>query len=290
MAISALAWLRPMVLLAALALPAGGLAQPPYPFVVTGVVVNSGHSRLIEDFVRTLSESAGYPLKPVFVSSYQRLSELLREHPGAIGWTCGAPFVEDRKAYGQQLVAVPLFKGRPLYYSVVLTRRDRSQRHLMDFKGQVFAYSDSRSNSGYVSPAFFLQRQGVEIRKFFRLLIHTGSHERSIEALLGGLADVAAVDEYVWVEYQRGHPDGTAVLHEIERMGPFPFTPIVAGPALKPEELGRIERSLRALASTAQGRTLLGAFGLDGFVHKPPEFFTPIATMVDALGTGRPVP
>ena len=258
--------------------------QSPHPFIVSGVIVNSDAAALIESFAKVLSEAAGYSLRVRFVDSYRALSEALREDTNALGWTCGAPFVEDHQRDGQQLVAIPLFRGQPTYHSLIITRRDRPERTLLDFKGEVFAYSDPRSNSGYVVPAYQLKKAGFDIRNYFRLLLHAGNHERSIEAVATGLADVAAVDEYVWVEYLKAHPEAARELREIERFGPFPFTPIVAGKNVDAETIRKLRQALLSLSRRDAGKQLLASFGLDGFTRKDEDFYRPIADMLHSLG------
>ncbi len=263
---------------AALAVP-----QKAHDFVVTGVVLNSGDAKLMERFARFLSEKAGYPMHVVYASNYTELSDRLRDHPDDVGWTCEAPFVEDHKAYGQQLVAVPLFDGKPLFHSLVMTQKGRKEKRLADFGGEVFAYSDIRSNSGYVAPAYELHQEHIDITRHFRLLIDAGSHERSIEALLSGLADVAAVDEYVWVQYAKAHPDAVGKLQVLERMGPYPFTPIVAGTGVDPAAMKRLENALTGMKADGKGHVLLENLGLDGFVLEPARFYTPIEKMLNAI-------
>jgi phosphate/phosphite/phosphonate ABC transporter binding protein len=265
------------------ALGHNGHENNPHPFVVSGVIVNSDGAERVENFVKVLSKAANYSLKVTHVDSYRDLSEALRTDPNAIGWTSAAPFVEDRRRDGQQLVSVPLFRGQPTYSSLIITRRGRAEKSLLAFKGQVFAYSDPRSNSGYVAPAYQLAKTGIEIHNFFRLMIHAGIHERSIEAVTNGLADVAAVDEYIWVEYLKLHPEIASTVYEIERFGPFPFTPIVAGRAVSPEAIARLQRALLSFSQQSDNARLLQAFGLDGFVTKQASFFDPIAKMMDSL-------
>lgn len=257
--------------------------QEPHVFVVSGVLVNSGNGRAIADFVGYLSRRADYPMRAVFVDSYRQLSIILRDKPDAVGWNCGAPYVEDQKEYGQQLIAVPLFQGRPLYHSLILSRSGGAEQRLLDFRDRVFVYSDPRSNSGYLAPSYALLQAGETMDDFFRLRIHTASHEKSIEALLGGLGDVAAVDEYVWVSFLRMHPQAADRLSELERMGPFPFTPIVAGVGVTEERRRRMTQALLSMDSDAQGRRLLAGFGLDGFVEVDVAFFEPIADMLKAV-------
>ncbi|MCF6209851.1 MAG: PhnD/SsuA/transferrin family substrate-binding protein [Gammaproteobacteria bacterium] len=272
------------LLLVSTQIHSGHDARQSHPFIVSGVVLSSDAALHIEDFAKLLGKAAGYPLRVRFVDSYNALSTALREDPSAIGWTCGAAFVEDRIRDGQQLVSIPLFRGQPTYHSLIITRRGRTEASLLDFKGQILAYSDGRSNSGYVVPAYQLKQAGFAIRNYFRLLLHTGNHERSIEAVANGLADVAAVDEYVWVEYLKMHPGIANELHEIERFGPFPFTLVVAGKAVDRHTLERLQQTLSGLAQSPGGKKLLDSFGIDGFVKKENDFYRPIEDMMRTLG------
>jgi len=253
------------------------------PFVVSGVIINSYSGNLIERFTRYLSTKSGYPLQVVYVNKYSELSRVLRENPEAIGWTCGAPYVQDSEVSGQQLVAVPLLNTKPTYYSLILTRTGRSEKTLADFRGGVLAYSDPRSNSGFLSPKYALHKQGIDIDKHFRLLLNTGNHESSINALLNSLADVAAIDEYVWLAYLNKHPEAGKALHEIERMGPFPFTPIVAGSEISADDINRLSSALLDMNDDAEGRKLLSEFYLDGFVKKEPAFYQSIKNMLEEV-------
>ena len=255
----------------------------PVPFVISGVVVNSGSAKLVNRFVETLSVESGYPMKPVYVKSYAELSKILREKPNSIGWTCGAPYVQDRLKDGQQLISIPLFNNKPLYSSLIISHKEDPRKSLAEFKDKVFAYSDPRSNSGFVAPTYHLWSQGIDIKNHFRLLLHAGNHERSIEAMAHGLADVAAIDEYVWVDYIKQHPDTARSLHEIERLGPFPFTPIVAGRLVDKKIINNLQTILINLDKNKQGKLLLEAFGFDGFVIKEPEFYQPIQKMMETI-------
>ena len=257
------------------------------PFVVTGVIINSHNGHLIERFTEYLSTKSGYPLQVAYVNKYSDLSRALRENPKAIGWTCSVPYVQDSEANGQQLIAVPLFDKKPTDHSLILTRSERSEKNLIDFKGSVLAYSDPRSNPGFLSPRYALHKQGIDINKHFRLLLKTGSHEGSITALLHNLADVAAVDEYSWQSYLKKHPEASKTLHEIERMGPFPFTPIVAGNEVDTKDANKLLSTLLNMNNNATGKALLAELYLDGFVEKKPAFYQPIKNMLQEVNIDK---
>lgn len=260
-----------------------GSHQDKHLFIVSGVIVNKDNVKKIEHFLQTLEEKSGYPLKPFYVDDYSRLSQTLREHPNALAWTCGAPYVEDHIKDQQQLIAVPLFKKAPFYKSLIVTQKHNPGKSLSDFKGKIFVYSDPRSNSGYVAPSWLLKKNGIDINNFFHLKLHAGTHERSLEALYKGLANVGAIDEYIWFNYTKSKPEIAERLHVIDEIGPFPFTPIVAGSQVPKDVIKNIQDALVKLDGEGL-KTLDKNFGLDGFVIKDDSFYQPIKEMMLFIG------
>jgi len=249
----------------------------------SGVILDQGNNPLLENFTHWLAQKANYPLTTSYTENYQAITADLQQHPTSLAWTCGAPFVEDHATDGQILVAVPLFHGKPTYHSITIMRAGRTEKSLLDFKGQILAYSDPRSNSGFIVPTFVLHEHGIDIHKYFRLLLYTGLHEGSIEAVLGGLADVANVDEYILVQYLKSHPQAEGKLIQIKQYGPFPFTPIVAGHSTPKAVIQRLQHALLGMANDVEGKKILAQLGLDGFVIKPASFYQPIADMLQAI-------
>ena len=82
------------------------------------------------------------------------------------------------------------------------------------------------------------------------------------------------------MEYVKTHPEAARKLKEIERMGPYPFTPVVAGPKVDAANLKKLEDALSGMKADARGRALLKDFGMDGFVIEPDSFYAPIAKML----------
>jgi len=251
-------------------------------FVVSGVVINSGTSKKIEKFVEMIEKKSGYKLKPFYVNSYDRLSETLRNNPDALAWTCGSVYVQDHIQDRQQLVAIPLFNNMPTYSSYIVARKDDTRKKLTEFKAASFAYSDIRSNSAYLSFGILLKKRGFDIKDFFRVKVHTGTHERSIESVYKGVADIAAIDEYIWVEYLKTQPYLSKGLHVIEKNGPFPFTPIVAGSGVNRQTLQKVQNSLINMNKT-ELQNFKNDFNMDGFILKDSSFYEPIKQMLTEI-------
>ncbi len=263
----------------------GGIiaAQEEHLFVVSGVVVNSDSGKKVDNFIKMIEKESAYKLKPYYVRSYARLSEILQANPKSLAWTCGAPFVEDSIKDGQQLIAIPLYENRATYRSFIVSRKEDAEKKLLDFKGKIFAYSDPRSNSGFVVPAAEIKKQGYDIKTFFSTNINTGLHEKSIEAVYRGVADVAAIDEYVWVEYTKKHPKFQKELHVIEKIGPYAFTPIVAGKEVSKETIKKIQEVLIGMNKEELAR-FKKDFNMDGFVLKDKSFYESIKKNMLLLG------
>ena len=58
------------------------------------------------------------------------------------------------------LVAVPVWKGKPLYQSYLIAAATRKRRRLRDLAGTVHAFSDPDSNSGYLVTPRCARRDG----------------------------------------------------------------------------------------------------------------------------------
>ena len=52
-------------------------------FVISGVVVSSGNSKKIENFIKMIVDKSTYEIKPYYVQSYEHLSQTLADYPDA---------------------------------------------------------------------------------------------------------------------------------------------------------------------------------------------------------------
>ena len=96
-------------------------------------------------------------------------------------WICGFPFVAYRPQLS--LVAVPVWRGQPLYRSYLIAGRDQTAASLDDLKGDTHAFSDPDSNSGWLVTATALARQGLTPDRFFSQTIFTWGHRNVVRAV-----------------------------------------------------------------------------------------------------------
>lgn len=224
-------------------------------------------------------------LRPVvFVQrgSYREIVNLVRTGKIDFAWLCGYPFVRFRTEL--RLVAVPLWRGQPLYQSYLIVPSDdtRSQS-LKDLRGKVFAYSDPDSNSGFLYPQYLLTLAGENSALYFSKTFFTWAHRKVVEAVGIGLADGGAVDGYVWETLAETHPDLARATRIINRSDDLGYPPFVARPDIQPQELERFRAALLGMSADPAGADLLKSLRLDGFVAGDPGLFDGIARMAEKV-------
>lgn len=209
---------------------------------------------------------------------YSETIELLRDGRLDAAWVCGFPYVRFRSTL--QLIAVPLFEGKPLYRSyLIVPAEDASTSSIFDLRGKVFAFSDPDSNSGFLYPSYVLRSAGERSEAFFKRSFFTWAHRKVVDAVASRLAQGGAVDGYVWETLHRTPGATTARTRVVARSPEFGHPPIVARANLAPDLAQDLRAAFTGMTRDAEGRALLANLNLDGFVPGNEQLFDSIAGM-----------
>jgi phosphonate transport system substrate-binding protein len=226
-----------------------------------------------------LEERLQRPIEFVTRSSYRGIMDLIRSSRLDFAWVCGYPFVRHQSEL--KLVAVPIWQGKPLYRSyIIVAARDSRPQALLDLGGRVFAFSDPDSNSGHLYPRYALIRAARDPEVFFARTFFTWAHRLVIRAVAEGVAQGGAVDGYVYDVVATLQPDLVARTRVIQRSPEFGHTPFVARRDIDEREEQAFFDALAAMATDAQGQTLLRSMKLDGFTRGNLALFDSIAEMM----------
>jgi phosphonate transport system substrate-binding protein len=233
-----------------------------------------------------LQRATGYPVSLITRRTYQEITALLTSGQLDAAWICGFPFVAHRNEL--QLVAVPLWHQKPLYQSYLIVDRDRKANDLADLKGDIHAFSDPDSNSGFLVTRAALAERALRPESFFTKAFFTYGHRNVIRAVASGLAGSGSVDGYVYDVVAELEPEltaGTRVLEASEWLG---FPPIAAPKIVANESrLSALTKALLSMANDPEGRAVLQMLKLDGFAAEDPSLFDAIsakAALVAAAG------
>ena len=220
------------------------------------------------DFLRQLrsyfEEKLGEPVTFVQRHSYSEVVDGLRSGQIDFAWLCGLPYVQHHNEL--QLVAVPLFEGRPFYRSyLIVPQEDGATESILALQDSVFAFADPDSNSGYLVPRSELQRAGLDSDNFFSQTFFTWSHTDVINAVASRLAAGGAVDSYVWESLAKRRPELTARTRVAWRSPEFGFPPFVSRADIDPERFSAMQALLLQMADNGDGAGFLAQLNLDGF-------------------------
>jgi len=213
---------------------------------------------------------------------YQAIHQLLSNGQIDAAWTCGYPFVRFQSQL--QLVAVPLYMGQSFYQSYLIRPLggDGTVRGWADLPGKVFAYSDPLSNSGWLVAQGEFAAAGISQKDLKRSFFAHG-HRNVADAVASRLADAGSIDGYVW-ETMRLHAMPGAMQTEViwkSRLHGFP--PLVASAGTEPARLDALQRALLGMPKDDEGRALLKALNLDGFIAGHSSIFDSIRQLARSV-------
>ena len=155
--------------------------------------------------------------------------------PGLVlGMTCGWPLITTLQHRVRVVGTFAYDLGgaaSPAYRSVIIARVEAP---LEDFNERSVAANSSGSLSGWISLLAAFDRGGAT---WPGAVTWTGSHLASIDAVRGGLADIASIDAVTWAHRQRDAPQTLEGLVVVGRGPLVPCLPIVIGGATSDEQL-----------------------------------------------------
>ncbi len=218
------------------------------------------------------------PVQFVQRGSYRDVVALLQQGQLDFAWLCGYPFVRNRRS--MKLLAVPLYRGEPLYRSyLIVPAGDKVSSSILDLRAKVFAFSDPDSNSGWLFPVHSLMRLRESPTAFFARSFFTWGHRKVVDAVGVGLAQGGAVDGYVWDTLAQLHPELTARTRIAEHSPPFGFPPFVARAGVSGGDFAAMQSVLMGMGADAEGRALLGRLNIDGFTAGSPALYDGVQAM-----------
>ena len=200
-------------------------------------------------------------------------------------WICALPYIQkaDAAAKSMELLAVPVPAGerylaKPVYFSDVIVRRDSPYQNLFDLRGAAWAYNEARSHSGYNVVRAYLAEFGQN-QRFFGEAFESGAHSASLEMVLRGMADGAAIDSTVleWILSRREKL--AERIRVIDTFGPSPIPPWIISRRVPFELAEKLRRALLDMERQEPGRATLESGRLTRFVQAQDSDYDPIRRM-----------
>jgi len=262
------------------------LKSVPIRFGLTAVIVTE-NLRFLDEWSEYLEQKMDRKVEFVLRKSYREVMDLLESGGIDFAWICGYPFVQAREPEFLDLMVVPVYRGEPLYHSYIVVHHDSPYQNFSDLKGEIFAFSDPDSNSGFLYPLSLLAEKSEKPETFFRQTFFTFNHAETIQAVAEQVANGGAVDSYIWDYLAIFRPDITKKTRIIDKSPVFGFPPIVSRLELDPPTVRLMQETLKNMKNDIDGKILLERLKLDGFGEFPDSLFNDIRAMANSTqGTG----
>ena len=155
------------------------------PSVEVSVIVESGEA--IADF---LKGQTGYEFEVRVPTTYAAVVEEMGAAEGdAMAFIPAMGYVLSHDRYGADVALSVVRYGWGFYWTEYLVQRDSDIQSLEDLNGKTWAYPSTTSTSGYLVPASFFKKHGIEPG----LQLDAGGHPQAVAAVYEGQADFATV-------------------------------------------------------------------------------------------------
>jgi len=226
-----------------------------------------------------IEKRLGRPVQLVDRENYDEMNGLLESGGVDAAFVCAGPYVEGKSKFNLELLAMPLVKGEPIYYSYILVHKDSPISSFKELRGKTFAFTDPKSNSGKLVPTYMLARMKETPESYFSRVEYTYGHDKSIRAVAEKIVDGAAVDSLIWEYIALKKPELTGQTRIIAKSAPYGIPPIVVRPGIDPEIRKMLKDILLSAANDPEGKEILKGMMIDSFVAGDDKNYDTIRTM-----------
>ena len=240
-----------------------------------------------QDMFDYLSLKMDVPVKLVQRKTYQEVNDLVRKNSVDAAFVCSLAYIDGKDQFGMELLAVPIVRGEPRYYSYIIVPDDSSIKSLEELKGKTFAYTDPLSNSGKLSPEYMIAQIGENPETFFKLTFFTYSHDKSIQGVAEKMVEGAAVDSLVWDFKNATDPRFTSRTKIISKSPPYGIPPLVVSKDIDPtlkEKLGKI---LLQMHEDKKGKEILDRIMIDRFSEANDSLYNSVREMKKVVSDAK---
>lgn len=260
--------------------------------------VMESNGKIFSDY---MSKKLGVKVKTFIATDYVALIESMRPVKDKLGQTNFGflppfSFIKAEGIAGAQVMLKAVRKGAAVFYSAIITSKDKPYKTVQDLKGKTMAWVDVASSSGHIIPKAAMKSElKIDPDKFFSKQIFAGAHDSLVLSVVNGTVDAGATFAHdakgtggSWSQFFKGpEKDKIKVLY---------VTPAIPGDTLAttskfaakyPELVKKVNDILMHMHEDKEGATILkNLYHVDSFVKADAKDFDSVrkaAREVDAI-------
>lgn len=249
-------------------LPSAGFsAEKSVRIGVVSMITPVGTVEYYQEIIDYIADELGSPVDMVYRKTYDEMDRLLEKGDIDAAFICSAPYVEDKRKFGAELLVVPQVNGKVFYKSYIIVHKNSNIKDFNGFEGKTFAFTDPKSNSGRLYPIYKLAKNGHNPEAFFKKYVYSYSHNKSVELVAKKVVDGAAVENLIYNYLLHQKSPYTRQTRIIEKSPDFGIPPMVTTPGVSTFLKEKIKEILINMHNDQKGRKILSSMLIEKFVE-----------------------
>lgn len=217
----------------------------------------------------TLSRLTGMRFEMTVTQSYGAAVEGICNGVADVAFVGPATYLQARGRGCAELLAVGVRNGQPRYYAAFFVAGASPLRTVADLRGARVAFGDINSTSSFLMPVSMLMDAGLRPDRDLGAVRLTGSHPNSLNALLQGRVDAAALSLDSYDRALRAGVPGAERLRILARSEAMPYPPFIVSRRLPAATRQRLRAGFARLSTDPAARRLpipgYGGAALEGY-------------------------
>ncbi len=246
----------------------------PFRVAVAAIVSPEGTVESYRPLLAYLGEKLNRKTQLIQRRTYWEVNDMIAKNRVDLAFICTGAYIQQEKMHAMSILVVPEIDGKVTYNAVIIVSAKSNIQSFEDLRGKVFAFTDPLSNTGYLYPLHLLTERCSTPDEFFHKTIFTYSHDRSIMAVVDGVADGASVDNIVYKNALRKDPRLKEKLKVIMKSEDFGMPPVVVPSNISSIKRKRLESIFLHMHEDPKGRAALKHLGIDRFVRPTMELYS----------------
>jgi phosphonate transport system substrate-binding protein len=242
-------------------------------FAVSGSENPQNIYRKYNPLAEHLSKRLGIKVKLVQKRSYLEFNKLFKAGKIDFGRLATGGFVKLKEDVDVEILALVTKDGNPRYQASIIVHNDSPIKHFDELRGKTFAFVDRLSNSGFRYPCYLVLKRKSDINTFFSKTLFTGGHDNSIKAVFKKDVDGASVSSTSISRELEANPKLKGKIRIILQSPSFTRGPFVIKKGAPAELKGRLKKIIFSMHLDNEGREVLRAMKIDGFVESSDSDF-----------------
>ena len=260
-----------------------GIEKPYFRVAIAPIFSPEKSLEMYQGFIDYMAGKLGRKPVSLYRPTYSQTNDLVRYQRCDLAVVCTYPFIRGEREFGMQALAVPRIKGKTTYRSLILIPQSSSVTSLLDLRGKRFGSADIVSTTGWLFPAMTLMECGEDPNHFFGEHVITGSHDRSIQAVVDGFVDGAGVHGIVYDQMIAEDPSISKKVKILVKSPPFGIPPVVVHPDMDKNLRNEVLSVLLNMHNDDRGRLILEKLQIERFVIPEKGLFDNLRQAVSKL-------